>query len=85
MVSTSAFFMQAIFVTQENDGEIINIAGQQRMLSQRIALLEEHVIVGDDEYEKIKRLLREAVNRFQDNHEYLIALEDLPEYQNRKE
>ena len=39
LVTASVFTMRTLLNGQRLDAEIINIAGQQRMLSQRIALL----------------------------------------------
>ena len=39
LVTASWFWLSKIIKQQDQDAQVINVAGQQRMLSQRIALL----------------------------------------------
>lgn len=79
LVSCSALFMQYIFNQQDEDAEIINIAGQQRMLSQRIALYANRLVLEDNEQDKYGELLLDSTQRFQENHQYLRSLSLPPE------
>ncbi|WP_026376599.1 response regulator [Aestuariibacter salexigens] len=76
-VSTSALIMQVIFESQKSDAEIINVAGQQRMLSQRIALYAERLRADNSGHSRSQ--LDAATTRFENNHSYLVSLVDLPE------
>lgn len=78
IVSASAISMRYVFKAQENDAIIINVAGQQRMLSQRIALFVQRVSVCDSSTAEYTTRLFEIVNKFEANHLYLTALPSLP-------
>ncbi len=78
IVSVSAISMRYIFMTQENDATIINVAGQQRMLSQRIALFTQRVSICDGFKAAHTASLVESVDKFEANHQYLSALPPLP-------
>lgn len=78
IVSVSAIAMRYIFMTQANDATIINVAGQQRMLSQRIALFAQRVSLCDSAKAVHVASLVESVDKFEANHQYLIALPSLP-------
>ncbi len=78
IVSASAISMRYVFKAQENDAIVINVAGQQRMLSQRIALFVQRVSVCDSSTAEYTTRLVEIVNKFEANHLYLTALPSLP-------
>ncbi|GFD67791.1 response regulator [Alteromonas sp. KUL106] len=76
LITLSFFVLSDLIKNQRQDAEIINIAGQQRMLSQRIALLVETSEICSDSDER--RYLNQALTRFKQNHMYLVSLEHLP-------
>lgn len=79
LVTASVFTMRTLLNGQRLDAEIINIAGQQRMLSQRIALLVQKInACGEDSASSID-ILETAINTFSSNHQKLISLPSLPD------
>eukprot|EP01093_Parvamoeba_rugata_P018635 TRINITY_DN7_c0_g1_i10.p1 TRINITY_DN7_c0_g1~~TRINITY_DN7_c0_g1_i10.p1 ORF type:complete len:712 (-),score=94.63 TRINITY_DN7_c0_g1_i10:1132-3267(-) len=78
LVTASVFTMRSLLSKQRTDAEIINIAGQQRMLSQRIALLVQKInACGNDSAASIM-MLDIAINTFFSNHTRLTTLPSLP-------
>ena len=75
LVTLSFTVLYNLIGAQKLDAEIINIAGQQRMLSQRIALFTNTKAVCGTE-DKRQSFIN-AVNKFKTNHQRLINLEDL--------
>lgn len=75
LVTLSFTVLYNLIGSQKLDAEIINIAGQQRMLSQRIALFTNTKAVCGTE-DKRQSFIN-AVNKFKTNHQRLINLEDL--------
>jgi signal transduction histidine kinase/CheY-like chemotaxis protein len=75
LVTLSFTVLYNLIGAQKLDAEIINIAGQQRMLSQRIALFANTKAVCGTE-DKRQSFIN-AVNKFKTNHQRLINLEDL--------
>ncbi len=74
MVSTFLLLSQRMNANRD-DGYIINIAGMQRMLSQRIALLGTQLVYGiATQQDLYRRSLESAVSRMADNHSELVAL-----------
>lgn len=71
MVSISALTVKYLLSTQRQDAEIINRAGQQRMLSQRISLLVNRLALCNEQSEVLSEKLSEAILRFEDNHGFL--------------
>ncbi|MFK8031699.1 MAG: ATP-binding protein [Gammaproteobacteria bacterium] len=59
----------------EDDGEVINRAGQQRMLSQRVALLMREVISMDskNDSETYAKSLEQSLQQMKENHQWLYA------------
>lgn len=51
-------------------GELINLSGKQRMLSQRIALLSDHMLHNPSE--EARRNFRQAVETMEKDHRYLV-------------
>lgn len=75
VLSLSFFIVNDLLSSQRQDAEIINIAGQQRMLSQRIALLTSATnLCGSSQ---VKSYLESSLNKFESNHEKLITLDNL--------
>ncbi|MBE1301478.1 MAG: response regulator [Alteromonadaceae bacterium] len=75
LVTLSAFSIQLLLSSQKDDAQIINIAGMQRMLSQKIALYVERLqapTVEEDSLDLLKGKLKEAYDRFEQNHWFLI-------------
>jgi signal transduction histidine kinase/CheY-like chemotaxis protein len=75
LVTLSFTVLYNLIGAQRLDAEIINIAGQQRMLSQRIALFANTKAVCGTE-EKRQSFIN-AVDKFKNNHQRLINLKDL--------
>lgn len=78
LVTFSWFWLSKIINQQAQDAEIINIAGQQRMLSQRIALLT-YRIAKAGENDVVNKQLEDAVTTFASNHHKLTNLEHIPD------
>jgi signal transduction histidine kinase/CheY-like chemotaxis protein len=77
-VSASALTLKYILNVQENDAKIINVAGQQRMLSQRIALHISRLATCPEETETLVATLSQVIQQFADNQDYLANLSPLP-------
>lgn len=73
--SSSAFLMTHIFKLQAEDAKIINIAGMQRMLSQRIALYIQHIETSTnlDVDIQLRQELLSTITLFSENHHFLSA------------
>ena len=76
LVTLSFIVLYELISDQKKDAEIINIAGQQRMLSQRIALLTSTPNICEDSEEQ--RYLAQSLARFKQNHQQLVSLDNLP-------
>jgi len=80
LISTSFFIISSVLKSQRDDAAIINIAGMQRMLSQKISLHANQIIRTDNLTASNPSLLSQvnklkaAVNKFETNQE---TLEDL--------
>ena len=77
LVTLSWFWLSKIINQQGQDSQVINVAGQQRMLSQRIALLS-YKIDKAGEIDVINQQLEHAVTTFASNHNKLTNLEHIP-------
>ncbi|MCC2605829.1 response regulator [Planctobacterium marinum] len=79
LVTASALGIQFLLANQKDDAQIVNIAGMQRMLSQKIALhINQLQLVSDTDEAyapKQKASLRAAIDQFQQNHWFLIGSE----------
>ncbi|KXJ60825.1 MAG: two-component system sensor histidine kinase [Alteromonas sp. Nap_26] len=75
LVSLSFTVIYNLISAQKQDAEIINIAGQQRMLSQRIALLASTGRICGSYKEK--QYLSNALATFNNNHQRLISIPSL--------
>jgi signal transduction histidine kinase/CheY-like chemotaxis protein len=78
VASMSALTMSYIFDVQEQDASIINRAGQQRMLSQKIALTVARLTSCNQDQQSEVESLDRSINKFEQNHLFLLSLEDLP-------
>lgn len=76
LITLSFFILSGLINEKKQDGEIINIAGQQRMLSQRIAMLAASTTLCEDSKEL--GYLQQDLAKFEQNHKYLTSLEHLP-------
>ena len=74
-VSLSFFIINDLLSDQRQDAEIINIAGQQRMLSQRIALLKIDASLCTNT--QTRSYLASSLDKLESNHTKLIALDNL--------
>ena len=74
LISTSAALIQTLLYVQKGDAKVINIAGKQRMLSQKIALYGNALIYheADSFQQQHRRLLEQAVDQFIAGHQFLI-------------
>lgn len=79
LVTTTVFIVRGLFDEQRADAGVINTAGQQRMLSQRIALLVEKIHSCQDTLGSSQLALDEALNQFHENHVTLTSLPTLPD------
>ncbi|MEO2280139.1 response regulator [Pseudoalteromonas pernae] len=70
-ISLSVGYVIYVSNMQENDAKIINIAGMQRMLSQKIALHRQLLNYDPAPFEEVQ--LRVAVDRLIANHDFLLA------------
>ncbi|NKC20665.1 response regulator [Pseudoalteromonas sp. S4498] len=69
LLSMAMGVMQYLLYQQSQDARVINIAGMQRMLSQRIALFSAQEDKRDSE------ALRQAIDKFESNHDFLTKIE----------
>ena len=76
LVTLSFIVLYELISDQKKDAEIVNIAGQQRMLSQRIALLTSTPNICEDSEEQ--RYLAQSLARFKQHHQQLVSLDNLP-------
>lgn len=70
ILSSTVYVMKSINM-QRNDAKVINIAGMQRMLSQKIAL--HKLAVNDRAVSFEQQQLARATMRFYNNHEFLLG------------
>ena len=86
--STSALLIQSMLSMQQEDAKVINIAGMQRMLSQRIAWHSASLIwlktanqqQAQATIETVKLTLKQDLARFDANHQQLIQRDSNAEY-----
>lgn len=74
LLSASFFTLSQFIKTQESHGTLINVAGKQRMLSQKIALYSGYyvnIIHMRNEREKTALIIKNAAQEMQKNHRYL--------------
>ncbi|CAH9055440.1 Sensor histidine kinase RcsC [Pseudoalteromonas sp. CIP111854] len=77
LVSMAAGLMQFLLFEKQQDAKIINIAGMQRMLSQKV-LLKAHRLASISEstvaMQSVNGELQTSINLFAQNHEFLVDL-----------
>ncbi|WKN45244.1 sensor histidine kinase [Tunicatimonas pelagia] len=73
-IISSQVYVQQYFSKQENDSRIINIAGRQRMLSQKISKLVLQINATDEpvSQEKYRNQLAQAVTLWEQSHQALL-------------
>ena len=82
LISVSAILIQSLLYVQKGDAKVINIAGKQRMLSQKIALYGNALIYHESEHfqQQHRRLLEQAVEQFIAGHQFLIQQDEQGHY-----
>ena len=75
LITLSFFILSGLIEGQKQDAGIVNIAGQQRMLSQRIAMLAASPKLCEEGQERY--YLKQDLSKFEKNHNYLISLKQL--------
>lgn len=77
-VTTAVYSVYLIFKLQKEDAQLINIAGKQRMLSQKISLYGVRDIYNTPQSQHSVELMRAAIREFAENHNYLSNQPHLP-------
>ncbi|MEW9797383.1 response regulator [Alteromonas sp. CYL-A6] len=80
VVTASTLLMLFMLSHQQEDAVVINRAGQQRMLSQRISLNITRLSLCGEAQQTHRQTLSDAIRTFADNHRYLMALSSVPEH-----
>ncbi|RJF33811.1 response regulator [Pseudoalteromonas gelatinilytica] len=82
LISVSAILIQSLLYIQKGDAKVINIAGKQRMLSQKIALYGNALIYHESAHfqQQHRRLLQQAVEQFIAGHQFLIQQDEQGHY-----
>lgn len=82
LISVSAILIQSLLYIQKGDAKVINIAGKQRMLSQKIALYGNALIYHESDHfqQQHRRLLEQAVEQFIAGHQFLIQQDEQGHY-----
>ena len=73
LISVSALLMQYVFSVQKYDAKIINIAGKQRMLSQKIAWHSNALINQTANNEQHLKSLAHSLRLFEQGHTFLLT------------
>jgi nitrate/nitrite-specific signal transduction histidine kinase len=73
LISVSALLMQYVFSVQKYDAKIINIAGKQRMLSQKIAWHSNALINQTANKEQHLKSLAYSLRLFEQGHTFLLT------------
>ncbi|WP_409424430.1 MULTISPECIES: response regulator [unclassified Pseudoalteromonas] len=73
LISVSALLMQYVFSVQKYDAKIINIAGKQRMLSQKIAWHSNALINQTANNEQHLKSLAHSLGLFEQGHTFLLT------------
>ena len=80
LISVSVSLMQYFFSVQKNDANIINIAGKQRMLSQKIAWHGDKLLTSQVPSTSHQQSLDASLSLFKANHQYLLLKNDNGQY-----
>ncbi|MDK9685491.1 hybrid sensor histidine kinase/response regulator [Pseudoalteromonas shioyasakiensis] len=82
LISVSAILIQSLLYIQKGDAKVINIAGKQRMLSQKVALYGNALIYHESDHfqQQHRRLLEQAVEQFIAGHQFLIQQDEQGHY-----
>ncbi|MBQ4834208.1 response regulator [Pseudoalteromonas sp. MMG010] len=80
LISASAILLQYCFSVQSYDAKIINMAGKQRMLVQKIAWHANTLLTSTNFQPQHAQSLKEALNTFITNHHYLLSKNKSGEY-----
>ena len=74
MITLSYSLTAFMLAKQDDDAKTINIAGKQRMLSQKIALLSNQIIYRhqQDDHNNSHQALKAAISEFESNHMFLL-------------
>ena len=82
LISVSAILIQSLLYIQKGDAKVINIAGKQRMLSQKIALYGNALIYHESDHfqQQHRRLLQQAVEQFIAGHQFLTQQDEQGHY-----
>lgn len=78
MVTVSAFIMSYVFNVQKEDARVINMAGEQRMLSQRIVLSHAYLSRCPENINPHLARLASATSQFKANHTWLTSQKNMP-------
>jgi signal transduction histidine kinase/DNA-binding response OmpR family regulator len=78
LATFSWLWLSKIINQQDQDAQVINLAGNQRMLSQRVALLS-YRIDKASEIDVVNKQLKAAVTTFASNHNKLTNLKHIPD------
>ncbi|NOU51133.1 response regulator [Pseudoalteromonas sp. JBTF-M23] len=87
LISMSAGVMQVLLHEKQKDAEVINVAGMQRMLSQKVLLLAHRltkVESSSDAIVDVYNQLHAAIDLFSQNHEFLIQLHTNQQFFSKK-
>jgi diguanylate cyclase (GGDEF)-like protein len=76
LATASWYWLSKIISQQQQDAQVINLAGQQRMLSQRIALLSNRTDKAG-EIDVVNKQLEDAATTFASNHNILTNLKNI--------
>ena len=82
LISVSAILIQSLLYIQKGDAKVINIAGKQRMLYQKVALYGNALIYHESDHfqQQHRRLLEQAVEQFIAGHQFLIQQDEQGHY-----
>ncbi|MCF6436600.1 response regulator [Pseudoalteromonas sp. MMG022] len=76
LVSMATGFMQYLLYDKQQDATVVNIAGMQRMLSQKVLLHAQRLTNLNNEpqaFQEVYSQLQSSIDRFAANHDFLIS------------
>ncbi|MCE2593671.1 response regulator [Motilimonas cestriensis] len=81
LISGSGLLIQHLISVQQADTKVINIAGKQRMLSQKIALHGHALLVSNAEHQlQHLKMLKQALSQFLSGHEFITQKNEQGQY-----